>query len=45
MEKIRLVTTGEGMRLMNPLTKTQRQILEAFGVEEKEIKEYIARGD
>jgi len=41
MEKIKVVTAAGGRRLMNPLTKTQRTILEAFGLAEDDLKAYI----
>jgi transposase len=43
MEKIRLVVTSNRARLMNPLTKSQRKILEVFGLGEKNVKDYIDR--
>ena len=42
MEKVKVVFTTGGKRLMNPITKTQRLILEAFGLGEEDIKLYIA---
>ena len=41
MEKIMVVTVAGGKRLMNPVTKTQRMILEAFGIEEERLKTYV----
>jgi transposase len=43
MEKIRVVKANNGKRLMNPLTKTQRSILDVFGLGEEDVKTYIAR--
>jgi transposase len=43
-EKIKSVTTQTGTRMMNPLTKKQRAVLEAFGLCEKDIKQYIVNG-
>jgi transposase len=42
MEKVKVVFTVGGKRLMNPITKTQRLILEAFALGEEDIKIYIA---
>ena len=42
MEKVKVVFTAYGKRLINPITKTQRLILEAFGLGEEDIKRYIA---
>jgi hypothetical protein len=42
MEKVKAVFTFGGKRLMNPITKTQRLILEAFALGEEDIKLYIA---
>jgi len=41
MEKIKVIYASGGRRLMNPVTKTQRLILEAFGLAEDDIKHYI----
>jgi hypothetical protein len=41
MEKIKAIFVSSDRRLMNPITKTQRSILEAFGLGENEIKSYI----
>ena len=41
MEKVKVVTATGGRRLMSPLTKTQREILEAFGLAEGDLKAYI----
>ena len=41
MEKIKVVTVTGGKRLMNPVTKTQRMILEMFGIDEERLKKYV----
>ncbi|GHV42753.1 hypothetical protein FACS1894187_25160 [Synergistales bacterium] len=41
LEKIKVVFASADRRLMNPITKTQRAILEAFGFGEDDIKAYI----
>jgi transposase len=41
LEKIKAIFVSADRRLMNPITKTQRSILEAFGLGEKEVKSYI----
>ena len=41
LEKIRVLITPNGRRLMNPITKKQRELFEAFGVEETDLKTYI----
>jgi transposase len=43
MEKIKVVITESGRRLMNPLTKTQRTILEACGLSVDDLKAYVCR--
>jgi transposase len=43
LEKIRVVTASGGRRLMNPITKTQRLIFEAFGLNEEALKTYITK--
>jgi hypothetical protein len=43
MEKIQVVMATNGKRLMNPLTKLQRIILETFGLGAEDVKAYIAR--
>ena len=40
MEKIKVVSAPDGRRLMNPITKTQRLILEALGHTENDLKAY-----
>lgn len=41
LEKIKIVKAGEGRRLINPITKTQRLILDEFGYTEADIKNYV----
>jgi transposase len=41
LEKIKAIFASAGRRLMNPITKTQRSILEAFGLGEDDVKSYI----
>lgn len=41
LEKIKIVTMTNGTRLMNPITKTQRTILDACKLSEEELKIYI----
>jgi transposase len=41
LEKIKLISLSSGKRLMNPLTKRQREILAAFGLSEVELKSYV----
>ena len=41
LEKIKVVTMSDGQRLINPLTKTQRAILEACGLTENDLKNYL----
>jgi transposase len=41
LEKIHIITTKTGQRLMNPLTKTQRTIFEYFGLTEKDLVAYV----
>jgi transposase len=42
MDKIKVVDAGSGRRLMNPATKTQRDILEALSLTEERLKSYVA---
>ena len=42
LEKARVVTTASGKRLMNPLTRLQKDILAPFGVTEEDFKEFVA---
>jgi hypothetical protein len=41
MDKIKVVTTTGGKRLMNPVTKKQRDILELFGIDEWKLNNYL----
>jgi|GEM_PF-5609282 len=41
LEKIKVVTASGGRRLMSPATRTQRQILEAFGLTEDDLTAYV----
>jgi hypothetical protein len=43
LEKIRVFAASGGKRLMNPLTKTQRDILTAFKVSEADLNGYVQR--
>jgi transposase len=43
LEKIKIVFMNDGRRLMNPVTKTQRTILELCGFSENDIKSYISK--
>jgi len=42
LEKIRVFVTPDGRRLLNPLTKTQRNLLDAFKVTNEDLKAYIS---
>jgi transposase len=42
LEKIRAVFASGDRRLMNPATKTQKSILEVFGLNEESLKYYIS---
>lgn len=42
LEKIKLITIS-GRRFLNPLTKTQRLILESFGLSEDDLNSYAVR--
>ena len=42
LEKAKVVTTASGKRLMNPLTRLQKDILAPFGVTEDDFKEFVA---
>lgn len=44
LEKVKAISASADKRLMNPLTKTQRSILEAFELGEDDVKAYITRG-
>jgi transposase len=41
MEKIRVVLAANGKRLMNTVTKTQRTMLDKFGLTEDDLKAYV----
>ena len=41
LEKIKVVRASGGRRQMNPVTKTQRLVLEAFGLSEDDLRDYI----
>lgn len=43
LDKIRVVTTSNGTRLLNPITKTQREILTTLGYTFDDIKNYITQ--
>jgi hypothetical protein len=43
LEKVRVISTSDGRRLMNPLTKTQRLLYKAFGLSEADLKTYVTR--
>jgi transposase len=43
MEKIKVVTLSGGRNLMNALTKTQRDMLDAFGIKETDLRSYASR--
>jgi transposase len=43
LEKIKVISLSEGQKLMNSLTKKQREILEAFGFEESDLRSYALR--
>lgn len=43
LEKAKVVTTSDGRRLMNPLTRLQKDILAPFGITEDDFKEFVAR--
>jgi transposase len=42
MEKIRIAATSNGKRLMSPLTKTQRTIIETLGLSETDLRAYVS---
>ena len=41
LEKIKVVSTSDGKRLMNPITKTQRLIFEPFALSEDDLRAYV----
>jgi len=43
LEKIKMVTMSNGLRLMNPITKTQRNIFEICNLSENDLKRYISQ--
>jgi transposase len=44
MEKIRVISGVDGVRLADPLTKTQREIIERFGLDAEDVEAYV-RGE
>jgi transposase len=42
MDKIKVVDAASGRRLINPATKTQREVLAALGLTETDLKSYAA---
>ena len=42
LEKIKTVAVSESKRLLNPLTRTQKLILEPIGLEEDDVKTYVS---
>jgi transposase len=42
LEKIKIVSISGGKRLMNPLTKTQRTILECLNLDDKHLNTYVS---
>ena len=42
LEKIKVIQTLDGKRLMNPITKTQRAIFEAFNLKENNLRAYAS---
>lgn len=41
LKKIKVVKMHNGKRMMNPLTKKQKEILKYFGIQEKDIKSHL----
>ena len=41
LEKIKVVSASNGRRLMNPITKTQRLIFEAFDLSEDDLRTHV----
>jgi len=41
IRKIKVVTTQDGIKMMNPLTKKQKEILSYFNIKERDITDYI----
>jgi hypothetical protein len=44
MGKICVISNDKGWRLQNPLTKTQRTIMEEVGLNEKDLGAYLKKG-
>jgi transposase len=44
LDKIKVITLPDKKRLMNPLTRLQREILEAFGLNFDDFKAYLNKG-
>lgn len=42
LDKLKVVRTASGRRLMNPVTKLQREILEGMGTSEADLRAYVA---
>jgi hypothetical protein len=42
LEKIKVVMASGGRRLLNPITKTQRLIFDAFGLTHDDLKHYVS---
>jgi transposase len=42
LEKIKVIIMADGKRLMNPLTKTQRTIIEACGLNNADLLAYVS---
>jgi transposase len=43
MDKIKVVDAGSGRRLINPATKTQRDVLEALGLTEEDLRAHASQ--
>ena len=41
LEKIKAVNVSNNMRMINPITKTQREIFEVFGLGEDDVKAFV----
>lgn len=41
LEKIKTIAVSNNIRMINPLTKTQREIFEAFGLHETDLKAFV----
>jgi len=44
LDKVRVFVTPDGRRLMNPLTKTQRELFDVFKISDDDLKAYLASG-